>query len=417
MSDITVTKTAEDAASKSLRVTVPVDRVQAAEVRAVREYSRRVRLPGFRQGHAPEAVVRKRFSDGIRQWVIEEVIRESWEQAKTAENLQPITDPTVRNLKFEPDQPVEFEFFVEVRPELKLDRLGGFTVVRTVPPVTDEAVIEQLDRIRENKAAWLPVEGQTPSPGQMVQVSVAPIEDGVEKEPQSYTIVLGQGQAVPSLEEQIMTLKPGETADAEIRTPDDHPEVERRGQVRRVRVTLNEVKRQELPPLDDSLAREVGDFENLAALKASIRTDLEAEAVREADARMRESLIQQIVEANGVVAPSSLVHRMVHAYMDAYQVPHDRHDAFHHEFEPVAAAQVRRELVISAIAESEKLRATEAEIDARVAAIAQNRNVPVAQVYASLEQSKRLPELERTITDEKVFEFLLGQSTVQEGTP
>jgi trigger factor len=362
-------------------------------------------------------VVRKRFSDGIRQWVIEEVIRESWEQAKTAENLQPITDPTVRNLKFEPDQPVEFEFFVEVRPELKLDRLGGFTVVRTVPPVTDEAVIEQLDRIRENKAAWLPVEGQTPSPGQMVQVSVAPIEDGVEKEPQSYTIVLGQGQAVPSLEEQIMTLKPGETADAEIRTPDDHPEVERRGQVRRVRVTLNEVKRQELPPLDDSLAREVGDFENLAALKASIRTDLEAEAVREADARMRESLIQQIVEANGVVAPSSLVHRMVHAYMDAYQVPHDRHDAFHHEFEPVAAAQVRRELVISAIAESEKLRATEAEIDARVAAIAQNRNVPVAQVYASLEQSKRLPELERTITDEKVFEFLLGQSTVQEGTP
>src|SRR5919205_2250577 len=115
MSDITVEKTAEDSASKSLRVTVPVDRVREAEARALKYYARRARLPGFRPGKAPEAVVRKRFGDAIRQTVLEEVVRESWETAKTAESLKPINQPSVSNLKFEDGSPIEFELHVEVR--------------------------------------------------------------------------------------------------------------------------------------------------------------------------------------------------------------------------------------------------------------------------------------------------------------
>ena len=417
MADITITKTAEDAASKSLRVSVPVERVKAAEHRALKEYSKRVKLPGFRPGKAPEAVVRKRFGDSIKQWTIEEVLREGWEQARTAEDLKPIADPTVRNLKYEDGQPVEFEFVVEVKPELNLERVGGFTVTRTVRPVTDEMVAEQLERVREGRAVWLPVEGQAPAPGQMVRVDVAPIEDGEVKEAQPYSIVLGDGQALPSLEEKIMTLTPGQTTDTEIRFPDDHPDEARRGQTRQVRVSLHEVKRQELPPVDDALAKEAGDFADLAALKTGIRANLEREATHAADGGVREQLIQQIVEANGVPAPSSMVHRMVHGYMHAYEIPAERHDAFHQEFEPIATAQVKRELVINAVAEAQKLKATVADVDARIAQIAESRKAPIAQVYASLEQSKRLPELERAMTEEKVFNFLLSQSTVQEATP
>ncbi|MEO8451646.1 MAG: trigger factor [Gemmatimonadota bacterium] len=417
MAEITITKTAEDAASKSLRVSVPVERVKAAEDRALKEYSKRVKLPGFRPGKTPEAVVRKRFGDSIKQWTIDEVLREGWELAQSTENLKPIADPTIRNLKYEDGQPIEFELVVEIRPELKLDRIKGFSLTRSVRPVTGEMVAEQLERVREGRAVWLPVEGQAPAPGQMVRVEVAPIENGEVKEAQPYSVVLGDGQALPALEEQIMTLTPGQTADAEIRFPEDHPDEARRGQARQVRITLHEVKRQELPPLDDALAKEAGDFGDLDALKAAIRSDLEREAVRTADAGVREQLVQQIVEANSVPAPSSMVHRMVHGYMQAYEIPAERHDAFHHEFEPVAAQQVKRELVINAVADAEKLRATEADIDARIAQIAESRKTPVAQVYASLEQSKRLPELERAMTEEKVFNFLLSQSTVQETTP
>src|SRR4051795_4418610 len=213
MSQITVEKTAEDSASKSLRVTVPVDRVRQAEAKAVQYYAQRARLPGFRPGKAPVAVVRKRFNDAIRQTVLEEVLRESWETAKTAESLKPITDPSIRNLKFEEGSPIEFELLVEVRPEIKLERVGGFRVERRVQPVTDAAVDEQLVRLQEQKASWLPVSGGQPSPaerapgravsgeqpsrGGVARCVWPPLEGGIVGPAQPYDLVLGQNQAIP----------------------------------------------------------------------------------------------------------------------------------------------------------------------------------------------------------------------------
>ncbi|HEX5574524.1 MAG TPA: trigger factor, partial [Gemmatimonadales bacterium] len=335
MTPITVEKTAEDSASKSLHVTVPVDRVREAEARALKYYAKRARLPGFRPGKAPETVVRKRFGDAIRQTVLEEVIREGWETAKTSESLKPITDPAIRNLKFEEGSPIEFELHVEVRPELKLERIGGFKLERRVAPVPDNAVEEQLARIQEHKATWIPVEGAKPSPGQMVRVEVAPVENGVAGTAQPHDLVLGENQAIPELEEQIMRLLPGESAETDVRFPEDHPDESRRGQTRRVRISLHEVKRQELPPLDDALAREAGDFESLDALRAAIRQDLEREAGREADTEVRQKLLAEIVDANRVEAPHSLVHRLLHGYAEMYKVPQEQLAGFEQQFHPI----------------------------------------------------------------------------------
>ncbi|MEO7137182.1 MAG: trigger factor [Gemmatimonadales bacterium] len=414
MSQITVEKTGEDSASKSLRVTVPVDRVREAEARALKYYSQRARLPGFRPGKAPDTVVRKRFGDAIRQTVLEEVIRESWETAKTNESLKPITDPSIRNLKFEDGSPIEFELHVEVRPELTLARVGGFKVERREAVVPESAVDEQLARLQEQKATWIPVEGEKPSPGQMVRVEVAPIENGVAGAAQPHDLVLGDNQTIPELEERIMSLLPGESTESEVKFPDDHPDESRRGKTRQVRIALHEVKRQDLPPLDDALAREVGEFESLDALRAAVRQDLERESAREADAGVRRDLIAQLVEANNIEAPHSLVHRLMHGYAEMYKVPEDQLPAFEQQFHQIAETQVKRDLALDALVEAHGLRATEAELDERINAMAGARGVPAGQIYASLEKSKRLGELERAITEEKVFDFLLTQSTVEE---
>lgn len=417
MAEITVTTKAEDSASKSLQVTVSLERVRDAEARAVRTYAKRVRLPGFRQGKAPEAVVRKRLHQEIRQYVLEDAIRAGWEEARTTRELKPLGEPAIRNVRFEEGQPLEFELFVEVRPEITLARTGGFQLTRTVQPVTSEQVEEQLQALREKQASWLPVEGQRPAPGHLVRVDVAPVEDGVAQEPQPYTMILGDGRALPALEEVVMGLEPGGTVEADIRFPDDHADESKRGQLRRVRVTLHEVKRQELPALDDSFAASAGDFASLDALRTAIREDLGREAEREADARVRESLLQQLVEANSVPAPESLVHRLLHALLHSYGIPHEQYEGFAAQFHPVAEAQVRRDLVLTAVAEAQGLGATEADVDARVAAIAASRGVPAGQVYSQLEQAKRLPELERSITEEKAWAWLLAQSTVSEVAP
>lgn len=416
MSQITVEKTAEDSASKSLRVTVPVDRVREAEAKAVKYYAKRARLPGFRPGKAPEAVVRKRFNDAIRQTVLEEVLREGWETAKTAESLKPIADPSVRNLKFEEGSPIEFDLLIEVRPEIKLQRVGGFRLERTVAPVPDSAVEERIASLQEAKAAWIPVAGEKPSPGHMVRVEVAPIEDGGTGAAQPYDLVLGQNQAIPELEERITQLLPGETAETEVRFPDDHPDESRRGQSRRVRITLHEVKRQELPPLDDAFAREMGDFESMDALRAAVRSDLERDAERDADAQVRQSLLAQLVEANGIQAPESLVHRLMHGYAEVYRIPPEQLPAFEQQFHEVAETQVKRDLVLDAVVEQQGLRATEAEIDARIAAMAEARGVSPGELYGSLQKANRLAELERGITEEKAFDYLLQQSTVDKAT-
>jgi trigger factor len=415
MSDISIARSRSDSASTSLQVTVPSDRVKAAEKRAVRFYSSRARLPGFRQGKAPEAVIRRRYGDAIRQSVLEEVIRESCESARADEALKPIAEPHVHNVKFtEEGGPIEFEFVVEVRPEIVLKRLGGFSLTREVPAVDDEQVAQQLQELQERKGRWLPVDGARPEPGNMVRVEVAAWDGDEKGEVRPYNLVIGEGQTLPELEEHIMSLQPGEAGEATIRFPEDHPDESRRGQSRRVSVALHEVKRQELPELDDDFAREVGDFESLDALRTTVRGDLERGAAREADSRVRDQLIHEVAEANDVPAPPSLVERVIRGYAQAYEVPQEQLERFAGEFRPIAEAQVRREIIIENVAELNSLRATEEELDARIAQMADARGLPVNDIYASLQKSNRLTELERALTEEKVFDFLLGQSTVSE---
>src|SRR5437899_11999982 len=414
MTSIQIKKTHEEPGETSLAVTVPPESVREAEERATRAWQSRARLPGFRKGKAPTAVVRKRFADDIRQQVLQELLQESWKAALAQEQLKPIADPHIHNLKWEDGAPVTFEFHVELKPDLKLQRLGGFRLTRTVLAVTGAQVDAQLNAMREKRAPWTPVAGEKPKLKDLVDVIIATRENGATKDPQPYQFVLGEGRAIPDVEERIMNLTPRASVDATVRFPDDFAEEAKRGQTRDIHLTLREVKRQELPALDDAFAREMGDFESLDALRTAVATDLGKEAGRDADARVRAELVEQIVQANNVVAPRPLVERVLGMYAQAYEIPEERWEKFAEEFRTVAEAQVRRDLVLDHVVESQKLRATEAELDQRIQELAERRGMKAAELYASLEKAKRLRDVARSITEEKVFTHLLSQSTVEQ---
>jgi len=414
MPDILVKKTRAEPGEASLEVTIPPDNVKAAEERATKVYQQRARLPGFRQGKVPAAVVRKKFADDIRQETLRELVQESWRVAQKQEELKPIADPHIHNLKWEQGAPVTFEFHVELKPDLKLQRLGGFRLTRTVPAVSAAQVDAQLIAMREQRAPWTPVTGEKPKPKDLVDVIIATRENGAVKDPQPYQFVLGEGRAIPDVEERIMNLTPGESLDATVRFPDDFAEEAKRGQTRDIQLTLREVKRQELATLDDAFARETGDFESLDALRTAVATDLGKEAERDADAKVRSELVEQIVQANNVIAPRPLVERVLGMYAQAYEIPEERWPKFAEEFRSIAEAQVRRDLVLDYVVESQNLRATEGELDERIQQLAERRGMPAAQLYASLEKAKRLRDVARSITEEKVFAYLLSQSTVEQ---
>jgi len=416
--EIEITRADAEPGAAFLTVSVPAAHVEAAEQRAAQAIASRAKLPGFRPGKIPLGVVRRHYRDAIRDSVVRDVLRESWEAALERERLTPIGEPHVHNLKFEAGVPMTFEIRVDVRPDLHLDRLGGFQVVRRVERVTDEMVEDQIQRLREQRAPWVPLGGdppERPRPGDLVSLSLAVLDASSDDEARPYQFVLGQGRALADVEEQIMTMTSGESTTTEVRFPDDHPDESKRGVSQKVRITLHEAKRQELPSLGDAFAREVGDFDTLDALRVAVREDLEADAQREADARVRSRLIEEIGQANAVLAPRSLVERVLVGLAEAAGVTQEQWERFSTELRPVAEAQVRRDLILDHVAEKEGLRATEADLDERVRTLAERRKQEPGELYARLEREGRLRDVERGITEEKVFAHLLSQSTTTEG--
>jgi trigger factor len=372
-----------------------------------------VRLPGFRPGKAPPQLVKKRFKDAIRQQVIESLVQEAFQEVVDREHLKVASQPHVHDLKFNEGEPLTFELHVEVRPEITLGRTQGFRIARPAAGVTDEQVSEQLEQMREQKASWHPVESK-PAPGDMVTVLLATSdEDGTMPEGKDYRLVLGSGQAIPGIEELVMELEPEQTVERAVRWPDDFPDESQRGKSKNVRVTLQDVKRKELPALDDALAREVGDFESLDALQSTVRKELEDSTRRDAEATVRQKLLDEIASANPFAVPPSWVNQIITGYVEAYKVPTEERDRFAGEFRPIAERQVRRDLIIDTIAENEGLRATEADLDDRIAELAKKRNADPGQVYASLQKAGRLKEIEQGLTEEKVFKWLLERNTVE----
>jgi trigger factor len=359
-------------------------------------------------------VIRRRFGDAIKEAVVQELVQESWKLAVDQEDLKPIEEPRIKDLKIEDDSPVTFEIHVAVKPEITLDRLGGFTLQRKVKVVSDDMVDDQLDELRRQKARWIPVDGAKPKPGQMVRVTIDTDKGESEEESQPYELVLGQDQALPEIEEKIMQLLPGETTDSTITFPEDQSDESKRGQTISARITLHDVKEHELPELDDAFAAEVGDFDSVDKLRTVVREDLESNAKREAEADVRRQLVEQVAAANNIPAPQPLVDRLLAAYREAYKIPEDQIEKFTSEFAPMAEQQVKRDLLLQHTAEQHDLKATEDDIDERVEKIAKARDMEPGKVFAGLQKENRIKELEQGITEEKVFNFLLGQSTVTE---
>ncbi|MEP7066436.1 MAG: trigger factor, partial [Gemmatimonadota bacterium] len=398
--DITPVKT--EGLERLLEVTVPLPEVQEAEDRAAKRYASQVRLPGFRPGKAPAGMVRKKFAAAIRQEAIEGLVQAAFKEVLDREKLDLATQPHIHDLKAEDGQPLTFQLHLEIRPSIELPHTTGFKVTRTSKPVTDDQLREQVETLRDQRAAWAPV-SERPLPGDMVTVQLATAEDdGTMPEGKEYRLVLGGEQAIPGIEELIMETTTGESTERPVKWPEDFPDEAQRGKTKKVRVTLTDVKRKSLPDLDDAFAREVGDFDSLDALHATVREDLSKHAEHEADSEVRQKLIDELLAANPFDVPPSWVNQLVQAYGEAYQIPESEREKFASEFRPMAVRQVRRDLVIETIAAREGLAATEADIDERVADVAKKRGAEPGQVYASLQKAGRLKELERSITEDKV---------------
>jgi trigger factor len=399
---------------RTLEVTIPADLVKREREEVARSLATRLKLPGFRAGKVPARVLEKRFGQALDREVMDRVVGEAYREALKAQDLHPISEGEVEKVDYEPDQPLSFSISFDVQPQIELSRLGGFAVERPAATVGDDEVEKVLARLREQNGSWAPVEDGKPEPGDLVSISVYRLEDGETiDEPQAYDLTLGEGDAIPDVETAIQTLAPGEEGEFVVTFPDDFPNEARRGHEEHLRIRVRERKIRELPELDDALAKSVGEFESLDELRTRIREDLEKEARQQSEGVVRGRLLDLIVEANSFDVPDTMVERYLDSVLgDGKGADPERFQRARAEVRGEAERAVKRILLIERIAETQNLRATDDEIDERVEEIAASNDTSPAEVYARLQKSGRLEQLEGEITERKVFDFLMSKSKI-----
>src|SRR3954468_24691045 len=146
--DIQITTKKSEGVERLLEVSVPLATVSAEEDKQARRYASSVRLPGFRPGKAPAAMVKKRFKDAIRQQVLETLVQEAFKEVMEREKLDVAAQPHVHDVKFDDGEPLTFELHLEVRPTIELKRTEGFRISRAETPVSDEAIAQQIETLR-----------------------------------------------------------------------------------------------------------------------------------------------------------------------------------------------------------------------------------------------------------------------------
>ena len=400
---------------RTMSVTVPSGMVSSERRRLTGELAARVKLPGFRKGHVPSSVVEKRFGDSLSREALDKLIGAAYREALSQEELNPISEGEVGNVQYEPDRDLTFSISFDVRPEIELSRLGGFKVER--PPIEglDDRLKEVLGRLREERGTWHPVDDGRPEDGDLVDVEIQRIEDGETGEVQPYQLVLGQGDAIPDIEEAIKSLEVEGSGEFVVRFPDDFPNEERRGQEEQLLVRLISWQGLEVPELDADFAKSLGEFTSVDDLTEKIRADLEKEAEQQAESVVRGKLLDVILEANPFTVPVSMVDRYVESMLGNPEgVSPEKLVEAREQISPQAEHAVKRILAIDRLSEIQDLRATEEELDGRIEEIAEKSGDTPAQIYANLQKSERLEALEREITERKVFDFLKEQSKITE---
>jgi trigger factor len=360
-------------------------------------------------------VVEKRFGDSLSREALDKLIGAAYREALSQEELSPISEGEVGNVQYEPDRDLTFSISFDVRPEIELARLGGFKIER--PPIegVDDKLEEVLGRLREERGTWQPLDGGRPEDGELVDVEIQRIEDGEAGEVQPYQFILGQGDAIPDIEEGVKSLEVEGSGEFVVHFPDDFSNEERRGQEEQLLVRLNSRQRLEVPVLDADFAKSLGDFEGVDDLNEKIRADLEKEAQQQAESVVRGKLLDAILEANPFTVPISMVDRYVESVLGNPEgVTPEKLSEAKEKISPQAEHAVKRTLAIDRLSEILDLQATEEELDSRIEEIAEKSGDTPAQIYANLQKSERLEALEREITERKVFDFLKKESEITE---
>jgi trigger factor len=381
-----VTVTPAPRSSVRLQVEEPPERLERAIADAVRALSRRTRVPGFRPGKAPRAILERHLGPGaVLEEAVDHLVERSYREALIESEVLPIARPEVEIVQAEEGKPFIYAATVAVRPEVTLGDYRGFNFEPEIETIDDTKVDRVIEELRDQYAQLVPVEDRAAQDGDYGVIGYAVTRDGeavaggsAERMP----LIVGEERFIPGFVEQVNGLRPGESREFDLPFPDDYPEESLAGAQAHFSIELRELREKVPPAADDDFAGSLGDYEDMAALRTAIRARLERNALDRARHGFADRIIEYAVANAGLELPDPLVEQEVEIMHDEFRASLARQgiteeaylkvvgktsDDLHAEWRPAGEKRAKTLLVISKIAEVEGIVVPEADVDAEIA--------------------------------------------------
>ncbi len=409
--------------TRELVLDVPAEDVSKAFRTVTRNYQKYARIPGFRPGKVPESVVRRRFASEIRKEVIDGLLPERFNRGVRELGVQPVGQPQVTELTVEDGQPLHVKAAFEFIPAFSIEGYQDVTVEKPSAELTDEEFQHEMTELRESRATIEPVEeDRALVDGDWAQISYS---GQVESEPEAVPIAgqdalveIGGKDTVEAFNSVLRGAKAGQELKAEVIYPADYSEARLAGKAVAYEVTVKGIKKRIVPELNDDFAKELGQYENLSELETRVREHMANRKRRSVASQTKDKLFATLNEKFSFPVPESLVQDQVDARLDrglralAAQGM-DTEQMRKVDFARLRAAQresavgeVKTNLILDKIAETEGVTISDEELDREVQLAALQSNEPVETLRQRLTQDGGLARIREQMKREKTANLL-----------
>lgn len=414
---------------KCLKVQVPAEKVAEKINESIQELVDTLALPGFRKGHVPRKLIEKRYGEQVQAEVKQEMLTETFEAVVKEKSLDPISEPKFDNVEFDPKNPLKFDATFEVKPTFDIADYKGLRLVRKSSQVTEKDMDDTIESLRARRAVLSVVEGATVEANDALicHAEVAVGTEVVWKDENIEVIVWANAVGpvpVPELAKSLAGAKTGETREIRVKLGPTFPKEEHRGKDAVLRATLNEIKRPVMPEANDDFAKQFS-FDTLNDLRANLRRRLEADRSADAQRDLEEQVKDRLLQKVDFELPEDMVAREADRVLHRAQlrlqyrgVPWEEIEKNVEDLRKSSQEHAKRDFktyfILEQIADKEKIYATESEIEARVALMAQNYGVPAVKMHRRLESDGSLDELRIQMREDKTVAFLLEKAEVED---
>ncbi len=377
-------------------------------------YIERARLDGFRRGKAPREMVKRLFLKDIQNEVIEILIPRTVAEALKERNIAPLTNPVVSDIFFREGEPLRFKARVEVLPEFELPEYKKIRVQKKEVKVEPKESEESLEKLRQDSAEYLPVEGRGVVEGDYVLLEWK-ARDTVTRRmwpTEKILLIAGHPQNEENLNENLTGLRLQETRRFVATYPPDHPQKRFAGRTVENEIKVLSIKEKKVPELSDEWAKDLGAFDNLEALREKVRHELEKSKREIARQEMAEEIVEKILHDLRLDLPESLIEKETESVVRDWlqgraEISPPELENLRQRARSQAERRIKRSLVLRRIAAKERLEVSEEEVDEEIRTLARRNNVPLAQVVDQINREGRREDLKGSLLLRKAIDFLV----------